>query len=472
MKVYTRTGDDGSTGLFYGGRVPKDSPRPWAYGTVDEAQAQLGVARALCRPGDELDGLLTRLCHDLYVLMAELATLPENRAKLVEGRTLVTPAMVEALEADDRRRLRPLRAADRVRHPRADPARRPARPGPHGGAKGRAAGRPGRRRRLAGRPLPEPPLRPVLDARPLAGGRCAGQPRRPRLHRLTVPAGGNAERRSSVGPCRSPSTSPTPHRPRPPPIGLPVFADRLDSAGVDPARLEAGRLRGQGRADLRAVGPDRRRADAGARRAWATPSGSRPPRCAGPPAAFGRAVRRHNAAALRLDPRRRPGRRSRPRPGRRRPGRDRRPAPRPLRVPGAQVQALTRRARHGLAHRAPAPGAEAGLERGTDGGGGRALGPRPGQRAGRVAHARPAWRRPPSTLGAAAGLVGQGAGAARRSGPWAWAACSASTGARPARPASSSCAGSRRGSGGAGWRWWARASRSTPAGCRSRAAPG
>ena len=39
MKVYTRTGDDGSTGLFYGGRVPKDSPRPWAYGTVDEAQA-------------------------------------------------------------------------------------------------------------------------------------------------------------------------------------------------------------------------------------------------------------------------------------------------------------------------------------------------------------------------------------------------------------------------------------------------
>src|SRR3954471_22239678 len=99
MKVYTRTGDDGSTGLFYGGRVPKDSPRPWAYGTVDEAQAHLGVARASCRPGDELDGLLTRLCHDLYVLMAELATLPENRVKLVEGRTRVTPAMVEALEA-------------------------------------------------------------------------------------------------------------------------------------------------------------------------------------------------------------------------------------------------------------------------------------------------------------------------------------------------------------------------------------
>ena len=51
MKVYTRAGDDGTTGLLYGGRVAKDSPLPVAYGAVDEAQAALGVARAEAEPG-------------------------------------------------------------------------------------------------------------------------------------------------------------------------------------------------------------------------------------------------------------------------------------------------------------------------------------------------------------------------------------------------------------------------------------
>ncbi|MBV8387525.1 MAG: ATP:cob(I)alamin adenosyltransferase, partial [Acidimicrobiia bacterium] len=46
MKIYTRKGDDGTTGLFFGGRVRKDNPAPEAYGAVDEAQAALGVARA------------------------------------------------------------------------------------------------------------------------------------------------------------------------------------------------------------------------------------------------------------------------------------------------------------------------------------------------------------------------------------------------------------------------------------------
>ncbi|MGD9753706.1 MAG: cob(I)yrinic acid a,c-diamide adenosyltransferase [Acidimicrobiia bacterium] len=99
MKIYTRSGDDGTTGLFYGGRVPKDSPAPWAYGTVDEAQAALGVARALTERASELDDILVGLCRDLYVAMAELATLPENRAKLSAGTTLVTEDMVVALEA-------------------------------------------------------------------------------------------------------------------------------------------------------------------------------------------------------------------------------------------------------------------------------------------------------------------------------------------------------------------------------------
>lgn len=98
MKIYTRTGDDGTTGLFYGGRVPKDSALPWAYGTVDEAQAAFGVARALAPRGEEFDEMLVRLCRDLYVLMAELATMPENRSKLKPGTTLVTASMVEELE--------------------------------------------------------------------------------------------------------------------------------------------------------------------------------------------------------------------------------------------------------------------------------------------------------------------------------------------------------------------------------------
>ena len=98
VKVYTRNGDDGTTGLLFGGRAPKDSPLPWAYGTVDEAQATLGLARAGCERGGPLDVILVRLCAELWVLMAELATLPENRGKLVAGRTLVTGEMVTGLE--------------------------------------------------------------------------------------------------------------------------------------------------------------------------------------------------------------------------------------------------------------------------------------------------------------------------------------------------------------------------------------
>ncbi len=99
MKVYTKAGDDGTTGLFYGGRVQKDSPRPSAYGAVDEAQAAFGLARADAEPDSKLDVVLIGICHDLYVVMAELATLPENHDKLAPGKTLVTAEMVTALEA-------------------------------------------------------------------------------------------------------------------------------------------------------------------------------------------------------------------------------------------------------------------------------------------------------------------------------------------------------------------------------------
>lgn len=98
MKVYTKAGDDGSTGLFFGGRVPKDSAQPRAYGAVDEAQAAIGVARAFAPEASELEHLLITIMRDLWVVMAELATLPENRGKLDAGATLTTPAMIDALE--------------------------------------------------------------------------------------------------------------------------------------------------------------------------------------------------------------------------------------------------------------------------------------------------------------------------------------------------------------------------------------
>jgi cob(I)alamin adenosyltransferase len=98
MTIYTRTGDDGTTGLLFGGRVRKDDPRPTAYGDVDEAQAAIGLARAHAERGSELDAVLTSLARDLWVLMAELATASENRHKLSPGATSVTEEMVTRLE--------------------------------------------------------------------------------------------------------------------------------------------------------------------------------------------------------------------------------------------------------------------------------------------------------------------------------------------------------------------------------------
>lgn len=98
MKIYTRTGDDGTTGLLYGGRVAKDSAVIEANGAVDEAQAALGMVRAEVEKDSELDGILVGLERDLYVLMAEVATAPSNRRKLEPEMSLVTAGMVEALE--------------------------------------------------------------------------------------------------------------------------------------------------------------------------------------------------------------------------------------------------------------------------------------------------------------------------------------------------------------------------------------
>ena len=97
-KIYTREGDDGTTGLFYGGRVPKDSELPRAYGAVDEAQAVIGLVRVAAGHGSEVDSIVVPIMRDLWVLMAELATLPDNRHKLTPGRSAVTSEMVDRLE--------------------------------------------------------------------------------------------------------------------------------------------------------------------------------------------------------------------------------------------------------------------------------------------------------------------------------------------------------------------------------------
>lgn len=98
MAIYTRKGDDGTTGLLYGGRAGKDAAWAEACGDVDEAQAVLGLARSRMS-STELDGLMVSLQRDLWVLMAELATDASQRHRLAPGTTMVTPEMVERLEA-------------------------------------------------------------------------------------------------------------------------------------------------------------------------------------------------------------------------------------------------------------------------------------------------------------------------------------------------------------------------------------
>ncbi len=81
MKIYTRTGDDGTTGLFGGARVRKASSRVAAYGTVDELNATLGLARS-GGLAPSTDAVLAQVQSDLFVLGAELACLPGKTDKL------------------------------------------------------------------------------------------------------------------------------------------------------------------------------------------------------------------------------------------------------------------------------------------------------------------------------------------------------------------------------------------------------
>ncbi|HZT09638.1 MAG TPA: ATP:cob(I)alamin adenosyltransferase, partial [Actinomycetota bacterium] len=96
-RIYTKTGDDGTTGLLYGGRVPKSDLVTEAYGTTDEAVAVLGLARALS--GDEALGAdLLTLQRELFVVGADLACNPRERKKLDPDVSLVSAKMVARIE--------------------------------------------------------------------------------------------------------------------------------------------------------------------------------------------------------------------------------------------------------------------------------------------------------------------------------------------------------------------------------------
>jgi cob(I)alamin adenosyltransferase len=90
-RIYTRTGDDGSTGLVDGSRVSKASHRPVVMGSVDEANAAIGLARLAATPGS--DAILSRIQNDLFDLGADVAT-PEG----VDGALRIVPAQIAWLE--------------------------------------------------------------------------------------------------------------------------------------------------------------------------------------------------------------------------------------------------------------------------------------------------------------------------------------------------------------------------------------
>lgn len=99
MKIYTRKGDDGTTGLWYGGRRPKSDARIDAYGTIDEAGSALGLARSLCGEDEaEVAADLLALQRDLFVAGAELAAAPEAADRLEDGVSRITDEMTAELE--------------------------------------------------------------------------------------------------------------------------------------------------------------------------------------------------------------------------------------------------------------------------------------------------------------------------------------------------------------------------------------
>jgi cob(I)alamin adenosyltransferase len=97
VKIYTRKGDDGTTSLWYGGRIPKDDLHTEAYGALDEATSAIGLARSICSD-ERLAADVLRLQNELFVAGAELASAPEARDRLEPGVSRLDDGMVTWLE--------------------------------------------------------------------------------------------------------------------------------------------------------------------------------------------------------------------------------------------------------------------------------------------------------------------------------------------------------------------------------------
>ena len=112
MKIYTRTGDTGSTGLFGGGRVPKDDIRVEAYGDVDELNAVIGVARSV-ETMPRVDEVLVPIQRDLFAIGALLATPNREKMALHLQKARIDETRIEELERaidDGEAELEPLTA--------------------------------------------------------------------------------------------------------------------------------------------------------------------------------------------------------------------------------------------------------------------------------------------------------------------------------------------------------------------------
>jgi cob(I)alamin adenosyltransferase len=99
VRIYTKKGDDGTTGLLYGGRVAKDDVRTEVYGTLDEVVSALGLGRASGLV-PRVAEIVVRLQREMFVVGAQLATAEQNQDKLTAEVSKVTPEMTERVEAD------------------------------------------------------------------------------------------------------------------------------------------------------------------------------------------------------------------------------------------------------------------------------------------------------------------------------------------------------------------------------------
>ena len=98
MKIYTKSGDAGETGLFYGGRVPKNDPRCEAYGQTDHAVCAMGLARSLCSD-EKVKKILLEVQNHMFTVGAELAVAEEHYENLKRTYNTVSPDMVIKLES-------------------------------------------------------------------------------------------------------------------------------------------------------------------------------------------------------------------------------------------------------------------------------------------------------------------------------------------------------------------------------------